>query len=89
MAANRTNHSHHQAQHQRAQTPDRARPRARRRQTPNHLPDLHKLSTGELYTHPGGDYLRKRDPERQPKRLLAQPERLGHKVTLQLLPQAA
>lgn len=30
----------------------------------------------------GGDYLRKRDPERQTKRLIVQPERRGHKVAL-------
>ena len=41
------------------------------------------LSTGELYSDLGGDYFRKRDPERQTKRLVAQLERLGHSVTLQ------
>jgi transposase len=43
----------------------------------------HMLTTGELYRDLGGDYFRKRDPERQTKRLVAQLERLGHSVTLQ------
>jgi hypothetical protein len=30
----------------------------------------------------GGDYFRKRDPERTTKRLIAQLEALGHQVTL-------
>ena len=42
----------------------------------------HMLSTGELYDDLGGDYFRKRDPERTTKRLIAQLERLGHTVTL-------
>jgi len=38
----------------------------------------------------GGDYFTRRaDPERMTRRLIAQLERLGHKVTLQALPQAA
>jgi hypothetical protein len=41
------------------------------------------LSTGELYNDLGGDYFRKRDPERATKRLVAQLEALGHHVTLQ------
>ena len=49
----------------------------------------HMLTTGELYTDLGGDYYRKRDPERITKRLIAQLESLGHKVTLEELPQAA
>jgi len=49
----------------------------------------HMLSTGELYRDLGGDYFRKRDPERQTKRLIAQLDRLGHKVTLETLPEAA
>jgi transposase len=43
----------------------------------------HMLSTGELYTDLGGDYYRKRDPERITKRLIAQLQALGHTVTLQ------
>ncbi|MGZ6590044.1 MAG: IS110 family transposase, partial [Solirubrobacteraceae bacterium] len=49
----------------------------------------HMLSTGELYNDLGGHYFQRRDPERQSKRLVAQLERLGHKVTLEELPQAA
>ena len=41
------------------------------------------LATGELYNDLGGDYFRKRDPERTTKRLIAQLEDLGHSVTLQ------
>jgi len=43
----------------------------------------HMLSTGELYHDLGGDYFRKRDPERITKRLVTQLEALGHVVTLQ------
>jgi transposase len=49
----------------------------------------HMLSTGELYNDLGGDYFRKRDPERITKRLIAQLESLGHHVILEELPQAA
>ena len=49
----------------------------------------HMLSTGELYNDLGGDYFRKRDPERITKRLIAQLEILGHHVILEELPQAA
>ena len=49
----------------------------------------HMLATGELYRDLGADYLARRDPERQTKRLVAQLERLGHKVTLEELPAAA
>ena len=41
------------------------------------------LTTGELYNDLGGDYYRKRDPERTTKRLITQLEALGHTVTLQ------
>jgi len=47
------------------------------------------LKNGEQYRDLGSDYFRKRDPERQPRRLVAQLERLGHKVTLEALPEAA
>ena len=43
----------------------------------------HMLATGELYNDLGGDYIARRDPERQIKRLVAQLERLGHTVTLE------
>lgn len=49
----------------------------------------HMLYTGELYHDLGGDYFRKRVPERITKRLVAQLESLGHKVILEELPQAA
>ena len=38
---------------------------------------------GELYRDLGGDYFRKRDPERVTKRLVAQLEALGHSVSLE------
>ncbi len=47
------------------------------------------LSTGELYNDLGGDYFRKRDPERITKRLVTQLESLGHKVILEAVPEAA
>jgi hypothetical protein len=47
------------------------------------------LAPGELYNDLGGDYFRQRDPEKTTKRLSAQLERLGHKVILEELPQAA
>ena len=47
------------------------------------------LSTGEVYNDLGGDYFRKRDPERITKRLVAQLESLGHHVILEALPEAA
>jgi hypothetical protein len=40
------------------------------------------LQTGEIYADPGGDYIARRDPERQTKRLIAQLQALGHHVTL-------
>jgi transposase len=43
----------------------------------------HMLATGELYRDLGGDFYRRRDPERITKRLIAQLEALGHTVTLQ------
>lgn len=43
----------------------------------------HMFTTGETYRDLGGDYYRKRDPERQTRRLLAQLQALGHQVTLQ------
>jgi transposase len=49
----------------------------------------HMLSTGELYRELGGEFFRKRDPERITKRLVAQLERLGHTVTLKQGPVAA
>jgi transposase len=43
----------------------------------------HMLTTGEIYTDPGGDYFARRDPERTTRRLVAQLEKLGHAVTLE------
>jgi transposase len=43
----------------------------------------HMLATGELYREAGGDYFTRRDPERATRRLIAQLERLGHRVTLE------
>lgn len=42
----------------------------------------HMFSTGEVYTDLGGDYYRRRNPERETRRLVAQLERLGHQVLL-------
>ncbi len=89
MAAIRTNDSYLQAQYQ------RLRPRighSRALGAVKHsilCARWHMLTTGELYRDLGGDYFRKRDPERQTKRLVAQLERLGHKLTLEALPEAA
>jgi transposase len=43
----------------------------------------HMLQTGELYREAGGDFFTRRDPERATRRLVAQLERLGHRVTLE------
>jgi transposase len=43
----------------------------------------HMFTTDETYRDLGGDYFRKRDPERQTRRLVAQLQALGHQVTLQ------
>jgi transposase len=89
MSAVRTNDSYLQAQYQ------RLRPRIGHSRALGAVKHSiicacwHMLSTGELYRDLGGDYFRKRDPERQTKRLIAQLERLGHKVTLETLQEAA
>jgi transposase len=83
MAAIRTNDSYLQAQYQ------RLRPRIGHGRALGAVKHSilcacwHMLTTGELYRDLGGDYFRKRDPERQTKRLVAQLERLGHTVTLE------
>src|SRR4051812_22768808 len=46
----------------------------------------HMFTTGETYRDLGGDYYQRRDPERQPRRLIHQLERLGHRVTLEPAP---
>jgi transposase len=89
MAAIRTNDSYLQAQYK------RLRPRVGHGRALGAVKHSilcacwHMLTTGELYRDLGGDYFRKRDPERQTKRLVAQLERLGHKVTLEAPPEAA
>jgi transposase len=89
MAAIRTNDSYLQAQYQ------RLRPRIGHGRALGAVKHSiicacwHMLTTDELYRDLGGDYFRTRDPERQTRRLIAQLERLGHKVTLEALPQAA
>jgi transposase len=89
MAAIRTNDSYLQAQYQ------RMRPRIGHGRALGAVKHSilcacwHMLTTGELYRDLGGDYFRRRDPERQTRRLVAQLERLGHKVTLETLQEAA
>jgi transposase len=89
MSAIRTNDSYLQAQYQ------RLRPRIGHGRALGAVKHSilcacwHMLTNGDLYRDLGGDYYRKRDPERQTKRLVAQLERLGHKVTLEALPEAA
>jgi transposase len=83
MAAIRTNDSYLQAQYQ------RLRPRIGHGRALGAVKHTiicacwHVLSTGELYHDLGGDYFRRRDPERQTRRLIAQLEALGHTVTLE------
>jgi transposase len=89
MAAIRTNDSYLQAQYRRLK-PRIGHGRALGAVKHSILCAIwHMLTNGELYNDLGGDYFRKRDPERQTKRLIAQLERLGHKVTLEELPHAA
>jgi transposase len=83
MAAIRTNDSYLQAQYQ------RLRPRVGHGRALGAVKHTiicacwHMLTTGELYRDLGGDYFRRRDPQRQTRRLVAQLEALGHTVTLQ------
>jgi transposase len=83
MAAIRTNDSYLQAQYQ------RLRPRIGHGRALGAVKHTiictrwHMLTTGELYRDLGGDYFRRRNPERQTRRLVAQLEALGHTVTLQ------
>jgi transposase len=89
MAAIRTNDSYLQAQYKRLK-PRLGHGRALGAVKHSIICAIwHMLTTGELYHDLGGDYFRKRDPERQTKRLIAQLERLGHRVTLEPLPEAA
>jgi transposase len=83
LAATRTNDVYLQAQYQ------RLRPRRGHKKALGAVKHSiiiacwHMLSTGELYNDLGGDYFRKRDPERTTTRLVHQLEALGHTVTLQ------
>lgn len=83
LAATRTNDVYLQAQYQ------RLRPRRGHKKALGAVKHSiiiacwHMLTTGELYNDLGGDYFRKRDPERTTKRLITQLEALGHSVTLQ------
>ena len=89
LAAIRANNSYLAAQYQRLR-PRRGHKKALGAVKHTILTNLwHMLSTGQLYNDLGPDYFRKRDPERITKRLIAQLESLGHKVTLEELPQAA
>ena len=82
LAATRTNDVYLQAQYQ------RLRPRRGHKKALGAVKHSiiiacwHMLTTGELYNDLGGDYFRKRDPQRTTKRLIAQLEALGHTVTL-------
>ncbi|MCA1678347.1 MAG: IS110 family transposase [Actinobacteria bacterium] len=83
MAATRTNDSYLQAQYR------RLKPRVGHGRALGAVKHSiicacwHMLSTGELYRDLGGDYFRRRDPERQTKRLITQLEALGHSVALE------
>jgi transposase len=83
LAATRTNDVYLQAQYQ------RLRPRRGHKKALGAVKHSiiiacwHMLTTGELYNDLGGDYFRKRDPERATKRLITQLQALGHNVTLQ------
>ena len=83
MAAIRTNDSYLQAQYR------RLRPRIGHGRALGAVKHTiicacwHMLTTGELYRDLGGDYFRRRNPERQTRRLVAQLEALGHTVSLQ------
>jgi transposase len=83
LAATRTKGSYLQAQYQ------RLRPRighSRALVAVQHsmlVAYWHMFTTGETYRDLGGDYFHKRDPERATRRLIAQLQALGHKVTLE------
>jgi transposase len=83
MAATRTNDVYLAAQYQRLR-PRRGHGRALGAVKHSILCACwHMLTTGELYREAGGDYFTRRDPERATRRLVAQLERLGHRVTLE------
>jgi transposase len=83
MAAIRTKDSYFQAQYQRLR-PRLGHARALGAVMHSMLTAIwHMLSTGETYRDLGGDYYRRRDPERQTRRLVTQLQALGHTVTLE------
>ena len=83
MAATRTNDVYLAAQYQRLR-PRRGHSRALGAVKHSILCACwHMLRTGELYREAGGDYFSHRDPERTTRRLVAQLEHLGHRVTLE------
>jgi transposase len=83
MAATRTNDVYLAAQYQRLR-PRRGHGRALGAVKHSILCACwHMLTTGELYREAGGDYFTRRDPERATRRLVAQLERLGHRLTLE------
>jgi transposase len=49
----------------------------------------HMLTTGEIYREHGPAIVSERDADNARRRAIRQLERLGHKVTLQPIPQAA
>lgn len=83
LAASRTKGSYLQAQYQ------RLRPRighGRALGAVKHsilIAYWHMLTTGEVYRDVGGAYYRPRNPERHIRRLVAQLESLGQRVTLE------
>ena len=86
LAATRTKHTYLAAQYRRLR-PRRGHKRALGAVKHSMLTAVwHMLSTGELYSDPGGDYFQRRDPGRQIQRLVAQLERLGQHVTLEAAP---
>ncbi|MBA3331558.1 MAG: IS110 family transposase, partial [Actinobacteria bacterium] len=83
LAATRTNDCYLQAQYQRLR-PRRGHGRALGAVKHTIIVACwHMLTTGELYHEPGADFFRRRDPERQTRRLVAQLEALGQHVTLE------
>jgi transposase len=83
MAATRTNDVYLAAQYQRLR-PRRGHGRALGAVKHSIITACwHMLQTGELYRDAGSDYFTRRDPDRATRRLVAQLERLGHRVILE------
>src|SRR5439155_25120202 len=82
MAATRTNDVYLAAQYQRLR-PRRGHSRALGAVKHSIIVACwHMLSTGETYREAGGDYFTRLDPDKQTRRPVAPPERLGHVDTL-------